>query len=34
MTLRRAAILDALAGVASILLLALGRRIQTGGHRA
>lgn len=33
MTLRRAAALDALAGLASLLLLALGRHIQTGGHR-
>lgn len=34
MTLRRAAALDALAGLASLLLLALGHHIQTGGHRA
>lgn len=34
MTLRRIAVLNALAGRASLLLLALGRHIQTGGHRA
>jgi hypothetical protein len=34
MTPRRLAWLDALAGVASLLLLALGRRIQTGGRSA
>jgi hypothetical protein len=33
MTLRRVAWLNAAAGVASLLLLALGRRIQTGGTR-
>lgn len=31
MTLRRLLILDAFAGVVSLLLLALGRHIQTGG---
>lgn len=33
MTLRRAAWLDALAFATSLLLLALGRRLQTGGTR-
>jgi len=33
MTLRRVIVLDVIAGVASLLLLALGRRIQTGGTR-
>lgn len=34
MTFRRIAVLDGLAAAVSLLLIALGRHIQTGGHRA